>query len=139
MKTNMKFTWLLLLLVFSGIAQANVDLTKTSDLLNFCNAVVHPDSMQDVQRKPIFRNGCVGYINGWLGGIEGVLVPDDKGILGTVTFEGGVTSLQVTKVFVLYMENHPEEENKPAHIVLWHAMLDSKLVTLVAPGKDTVK
>jgi hypothetical protein len=37
------------------------------------------------------------------------------------------------------MENHPEEENKPAHIVLWHAMLDSKLGTLIVPGKDTVK
>ena len=53
--------------------------------------------------------------------------------------EDGVTALQAAKVFVLYMENHPEEENKPRQVALMHAMLNAGLVSLGSPGKDKGK
>jgi hypothetical protein len=72
-------------------------------------------------------------------GVEDTLVSDDKGFLQTVTFEDGVTPIQMAKVFSLYLDNHPEEENKPAQVALMHAMLNSGLVALVSPGKDKGK
>ncbi len=44
-----------------SIVPANAEYTKASSLLSFCNAVVHPDSIQNAQQTPIFHNGCVGY------------------------------------------------------------------------------
>jgi hypothetical protein len=82
---------------------------------------------------------CAAYMAGWYFGVEGTLVTDDKGFLQTVTFEDSIKSSQMAKVFVLYLENHPEEENKPAHVALMHAMLNAGLVTLESPGKDNGK
>ena len=67
------------------------------------------------------------------------MIPDDKGFLQTAVLEDGVTAVQMAKVFVMYMESHPEEENKAAHVALMHSMLDSKLLTLVPYGKDKAK
>jgi hypothetical protein len=46
---------------------------------------------------------CYGYMTGWANGIDGALVPDDKGVLATATFEEGVDVPQMIKVFVLYL------------------------------------
>jgi hypothetical protein len=136
MKTYTKFSWLLFLLV--SIAQASGESMKASGLLNVCIAVAHPN-VQIPEMEAVHRPLCTGYMNGWLGGIEGVLIPDDKGFLQTVTLEDGVTGLQMAKVFVLYMENHPEEENKPAHVALMHALTNAGLVSLESPGKEKSK
>lgn len=141
MKTSMKFAWPLLLLVFSGLAQANnTDNLKANKLVDVCRnwAATAPD--KPTKPDDIYHQGaCAGYMAGWSGGVEGSTQPDDKGFLGVVTFEDGVTSLQLAKVFVLYMENHPEEENKPAHVALLHAVSNAGLFTLVSAGKDNGK
>lgn len=137
MKSCVRFAWPLLLLVFSGIAQAEI---KASGLHDVCKnwTATYPDKA--TAPLNIYRQGgCQGFIDGWSAAVAGTLIPDDNGILGTVTFESGVTTIQTAKVFVLYIENHPEEENKPAHVALMHAMLDAKLVTQVSPGKDNGK
>lgn len=136
MKTSIKFAWLALLL--SGIAQGTADPMKASGLLNVCIAVAHPNT-QNPQVEPIHRPLCTGYMSGWLGGVDGAMTADEKGFVQIVSIEDGVSPVQMAKVFVLYMENHPEEENKDAHVALMHALLDAKLVTLVSPGKDTGK
>jgi hypothetical protein len=50
-----------------------------------------------------------------------------------------VTNLQMAKVFLLYMDNHPEGENKPAHLALTHAISNAGLFSLASPGKDPGK
>jgi hypothetical protein len=72
-------------------------------------------------------------------GIGGALITDDKGFVQTVSVEDGVTAPQAAKVFVIYMGNHPEEENKPRQVALMHAMLNAGLVNLESPGKDKGK
>jgi hypothetical protein len=37
-------------------------------------------------------------------------MPDEHGFVGVINFEDGVTGLQMAKVFVLYIENHPERK-----------------------------
>jgi hypothetical protein len=85
-----------------------------------------------------FRNAtwCQAYIGGYGAGIKGAMGADDKGIMGTYTIEQGVTPPQVVKVFKQYIANHPEEENKPAGDVLYHAMTSSGLLTVVVEKKS---
>jgi hypothetical protein len=122
MKTYIRFACLLVLL--SGVAQAD---NPARGLIAQCNTAVS-GSMPPPAIK------CLTYIDGWLDGISGMFTPDDNGNLQTITIEDGVTTLQVAKVFLAYMQNHPEDENKPRQVALWHAMLNAKLVTLVAPA-----
>jgi len=130
----MKFVWPMLLL--SGIAQAGMDGTKASGLRDSCKAwTVRYPAKAALPLDGFTEGACRGYIAGWASAMEGTMVPDDNGILGTVTFESGVTDIQMAKVYVLYIEHHPEEENKPSHVALIHSMLDAKLVTIVAPVK----
>jgi Rap1a immunity proteins len=139
MKISLKSVWpVTLLAALSGIAQANSDTIKASALRDVCKnwadtAPAKPTALSDVYREGV----CKGYMAGWLSGMEGAMVTDDKGFMQTVRFEEGVTGVQMAKVFVLYMQNHPEEENKPAHVALTHAMTDAQLISLVSPGKDT--
>jgi hypothetical protein len=130
---------LLLLLTLQGIAIAK---TTAADLKVPCSAWIANFQVPIPQQTPFqsYQAGkCAGYLGGWQMGVEGTLVSDDKGLLQTVTFEDGVTPIQMAKVFSLYLDNHPEEENKPAQVALMHAMLGSGLVTLVSPGKDNGK
>lgn len=85
-----------------------------------------------------FRNAtwCQAYIGGYGAGIKGAMGADAKGIMGTYTIEQGVTPPQVVKVFKQYIANHPEEENKPAGDVLYHAMTSSGLLTVVVEEKS---
>jgi hypothetical protein len=139
MKTRMKFISLLLLLTMSGIVSAK---TTAADLQVPCKAWI-PNFQIAITQQTAFQSyqagKCAGFVGGWQMGVEGTLAADDKGFLQTVTFEDGVTAIQMAKVFSFYMDNHPEEENKPAQVALMHAMLDAKLVTLVSPGKDVGK
>ncbi len=137
MKTFLKFIWVLLFVSSAWAenptnAHGSTEPVNAGLLHNICKRWIAaaPD-------KPVgFDNVCQGYLNGWSWGVEGLLMPDDHGFVGVINFEDGVTGLQMAKVFVLYIENHPEEENKPAHVALMHSMLDAKLVTLTSPGKD---
>ena len=139
MKTHMKLACLLLLL--SGVAQANnTDKLKAVKLVEVCKNWAATARDKPTKPDDIYRQGlCEGYMLGWSWGMEGQMMPDEKGFVGTVTFEDGVTNLQLAKVFVLYMDNHPEEENKPAHVALLHAISNAGLFNLVSPGKDTGK
>jgi hypothetical protein len=139
MKSWISLCGTLLLLVAAGVAQnptnghgqANVEPVKAGTLQGVCKRWI-----ASVQDKPAgLDNACQGYMIGWSWGVEGTMTPDNNGFVGTVTFEDGVTGVQMARVFVLYIENHPEEENKPAHVALMHAMLDARLVTLSSPGK----
>jgi len=133
MKTYyVRFVWLLLCLVPSQLAQAG---NPAIGLFNQCKVAVDPAA--NMVLPPAHK--CLSYIDGWMEGIGGALVTDNKGFVQTVSIEDGVTALQAAKVFVIYMENHPEEENKPRQVALMHAMLNAGLVNLESPGKDKGK
>ena len=112
MKTYARLAWLLFVLSLT-VGMATAEAGKASGLLNVCNAVVHPNT-QNAQAEAVHRPMCTGYMMGWLGGVEGVMTTDEKGFVQNVSIEDGVTPTQMAKVFALYMEAHPEEENKPA-------------------------
>jgi hypothetical protein len=72
-----------------------------------------------------FKAGqCAGYLQGWLEGIgwasEGYpFLPENESI----------TVGQISRVFILYVEKHPEKENSLAFTVVLDAMMDAKLIS----------
>jgi PEGA domain-containing protein/Ssp1 endopeptidase immunity protein Rap1a len=102
---------------------------SASYLANQCQNASSPDFTSSANPANAW---CRGYMSGWYRGVQDTLTYNDKGVLSTVTFEEGVAGAQIAKVFVIYMANHPEEENKPSHVALMHAMLDDGLVSLPA-------
>ena len=141
MKTYTKFVWLLLLLAASGIAQASPNQWTAVALRGQCKLTLNPPNFESTEQAMAWQARsapCIDYIIGWAGGIEGTLVLDAKtNTLETVAWEDGVKANQIAKVYLIYLQNHPEDENKPAHVALMHAMLDAGLVTLVSRGKDS--
>ena len=70
---------------------------------------------------------CVGYIGGWIDGVNGVFVKVE-GKFVMVVFAKDVTVPQVIRVFSKFITEHPEFENKGADEVLPSVLLASKLM-----------
>ena len=73
---------------------------------------------QGVPKNTFGHGSSMGYMIGWKDATENP----------SVVFEDGVTNEQMAKVFMVYMQNHPEEENKPLSDVLMRAMENAGLV-----------
>jgi len=78
---------------------------------------------------------CLSYIQGWAQGIEGAMGANDKGVLGTYTFLGEPTCEQIKEVFLRYLSKHPEEAKARAGDVLYHAVTQAGLLTVVTAQK----
>lgn len=107
----------------------------------------------DCQSKTHKADLCLGYAHGYMDGITGMRVSTDDGTVSKVSFDG-VTTSQVIKVVVAYIDRHPEILRKPISDVFLDAVLEAKLfvfttekqqrpcrddVRLVVPTKTMVK
>jgi hypothetical protein len=79
---------------------------------------------------------CLGYMLGYMEGVNDMMVVIDK-VLVTVVFREGVTPGQMARVYVIYMAKHPEEETNSAAQTVTNAMFDAKLVTVVPVKSET--
>ena len=72
---------------------------------------------------------CTGFIEGWWEGATSVLVriPSPTQNPFRLAIEKGVSVAQICKVFVKYMDKHPEKEHETAGLVLMDALVDAKL------------
>jgi Rap1a immunity proteins len=145
-----KFALLILSFVLSGIAQASldVDLKSTGGQLAgtckvwttwFANGRPALPFGTDAMKTSVEFARCMEYMVGWESAMEGMLAPNDKGELRVATFESGITAQQMAKVFVHYIDEHPEEENKPSHTALRHAMENSGLLNWRTPERGSRK
>jgi PEGA domain len=131
---KMKLSWLLLLFALSGVAHA----ANNGVLLAVQCRVAIQAGGTGALPPPAWK--CLSYLDGWLEGLDGALVTDDKGVLQTVAVGDGVTAIQAASAYVQYMDNRPEEKNNPRQLALWHAMLDAGLVRMkpnASPAGDT--
>jgi hypothetical protein len=72
---------------------------------------------------------CLGYVSGWADGILGMQMTI-KGKVVQVQFADDVSAGQIIHVFIKYVKDHPEIENKPAYAVLAMSMIDAKIMGL---------
>lgn len=69
---------------------------------------------------------CVSYAHGYMDGISGMRVGTDDGIVSTLNFDHMTTS-QVIRVVVAYIDRHPEILHNPIREVFLDAVVDAKL------------
>ena len=74
---------------------------------------------------------CIGYINGWFDSIEGAYVPNDDGSLSQYRLSNDVTVGQIMRLYVKYVNDHPEIEQKTSAEVLAIALLTNNLAKIV--------
>jgi hypothetical protein len=71
---------------------------------------------------------CLGYMTGWLQGVNGLSWADSSHKPHRISFAEGVTVGQMSRVFYAYVAKHPETENLQASLTLIDAMTDANLL-----------
>ena len=113
-------------LALSSIAKANL---TSGELRANCEEAekIHGDQSGNGTLGGI----CLGFIQGFVEtlnlGMKNYIVADGR--VFAVTMQDGVTTGQMVRVYLKWITNHPEEENKPAIQSLELALLESKLAT----------
>jgi Ssp1 endopeptidase immunity protein Rap1a len=74
---------------------------------------------------------CMGYVTGWMDTVNEQLTCED-GRLYTLKFVGDMKVGQVIKVFLQYIDSHPEHEQELAAHVLERALGEKKMIAAVA-------
>jgi hypothetical protein len=122
MKTAVATIALLISLLFCG-SSAFASTFTAGDLQESC-----PASFGDVAKLKPSNVLCIGYIAGWLDGINGSMVKTDDGKLVMFQLAPKVTTKQVIAVFLKYMEAHPEVQNKDGEDILIAALTEVRLI-----------
>ncbi len=76
---------------------------------------------------------CIGFVAGWQEGTEGAVIKIDN-VFHLMNFESGTKVGQLVRVFIVYIKQHPEFENKLADFALGGAAVDAKLLALKPVG-----
>jgi len=108
------------------------------ELRTSCLTVAIPDNVATQEQEAVYGL-CLGYIDGvteglvaWYIDLPGATVPG----IYSYTFAPGVTLGQEERVFVQYMEAHPEREKEYAPLVLRDALCGAGLISEVrVPNK----
>jgi len=109
-------------------------LRTARSLRDVCQAVVRVDTAKDTNdsrriKDTDFQNAghCFGYITGWMDTApEGLQCYDGR--LYSLKFIGTLKISQVMRVFLQYVENHPEREQQGAAAVLTRALAEKNMV-----------
>lgn len=69
---------------------------------------------------------CVFFVDGWAAAVDGSIFRDEGNFL-RARFVDGVETGQIIRVFVKYINSHPEYETKEAAYTLSLALIEAKL------------
>lgn len=129
----MKLFIIFVLLTASATATTN---TTARDLFNNCRelryATTHSlKDIPDIRSKGAEFGLCLGYMTGWLDGFSATGTLCESKVCYDSVLADDLTVGQITRVFVQYMDKHPEQENEPAVWVLTEALHDAGLYNSV--------
>lgn len=139
---------LILLFVLSGTLAAR-DVSKAGTLRDMCVSAQRyiagseVTDIYDPETKKIIPvtseyGQCIGYINGWVDVIEGAYVPNDDGSLSQYRLSNDVTVGQIMRLYVKYVNDHPEVEQKTSAEILAIALLTNDLAKIVPFKKPLI-
>jgi hypothetical protein len=134
--------FVLLIGLFAIPAQAQKSEYKASQLLDECRidaritaASAAGKNVENTTPSEAISIGfCIGFIVGVTDGELGTYSVVD-GVVYVLTTPEGYTSGQLTKVFMKYMETHPEMLDKEAEIAILYAVLDARILRPKEVGK----
>jgi hypothetical protein len=89
-------------------------------------------------KDALMRGLCIGYFTGVADASSGLDITMDNGDIVKVIYADGVTVQQCIHVFVKYVSEHPEIENKPASGVYVDALVKAKLIGFQRVAKKAV-
>ena len=107
----------LILLMQPGIAQTQEDTTSGSFYLRACNEMLKFDNGGEYVPFP------VGLCTGFVLGSNGVYQIWEYVDGGAICIPKGASAGQLARVFVKYLDAHPEKLHNPAAILYYKAML----------------
>jgi Rap1a immunity proteins len=122
MKMKLLFATLLLA-VFAIPAKA----ATAGEMMQSCRAFATPNGKPNTTDEAVGAVFCVAYISGYMDGVDGMSLVEDDVVL-TIHFANDVTIFQVIRVFVKYMNAHPESENKPVVEILPKSLVEAKIM-----------
>jgi hypothetical protein len=123
MKFKMFFAALALSLAFASQSRATtIDTAKK--LADACSEMTNPN--RDIN-SAYALGMCQGYVIGLLDGVVGMSI-EIKGEFFDVILADNATYGQCARVFIKYVHEHPDVENKPSLDVMTNALLDAKLL-----------
>jgi hypothetical protein len=127
-----------LLIVFLCIVASGSALAapiSTTALKADCDAYVRFDQSQ----QPTFgASYCMGYVLAFTEAAAGDMGRNPDGTFFECNWADGVSADQVTRVFIKYVNDHPESLNKRALETLWRATAESGLRTATPLAKTIV-
>jgi hypothetical protein len=104
----------IILATFASVSQAAVPAGKLRDLCT--------------EKDSASVGVCAGYVAGFLDTLDGLDLHFPKGDNMEVVFADDITVGQLLRVFVKYVNEHPEVENKSANVVLVTSLIEAKLM-----------
>ena len=127
--------YLIVLLLSSSSAVADSSFTA-GELMKDCKA--DTTKLTSTLDDHYSRGVCAGYILGWMdASTDSVILTKDGP--ATVAFEDGVDVGQIKRVFMKYIDEHPEVEHEPASRTLPKIMQEAHLAHAVAVKQPLVR
>ena len=143
MKRILPIVGFLMFTLFGTMAQAQ-DSNSTAYLQKACQAAVRIDVAQaagDTSQVPTldYVNSmyCIGYVNGVRNALAGADFVGSDGQVYTLVYPTDIGTEQVYRVFLKYVEAHPEELNKASVITVFEALVDADLIEKQAVKRST--
>ena len=128
--------------VLCGAVNANAQADVTSAKYRVDTCAFNDKPAQDLTTDEVLLNGlCTGVFFGYMDIYDNqtIMCTADKGNYPcNVVYSDGVTVGQTIRVFVKYVKEHPECENKPAREVYIEALVAAGLVKII-PAFDKSK
>ena len=119
-----------ILFLFSFIPSAKAGAMTAGQLNTECKAAAiwsAPNSSPD-EKGAVSSGLCTGFMIGFLQTAPGLCTYDSEtGKTQVIMMADDVTPGQIERVFLKYMSEHPEDENKPAYVGVVHALANAKL------------
>ena len=131
----MKFKMLFAAIVFAVAVSSTHANVTAGDLAGDCKATVkvirNPEALKTLTPAEALDDGlCVGYVKGFMDGVDGMLGANEDGSFNQFAFVKGTTPGQVIEAFFSLMEAYPEQAKEDPSVMVFLAAVKAKLATV---------
>jgi hypothetical protein len=128
----------LLFVVLSLLATSTLFAQKANEMRKNCISL---NTGMDATPATINADGaeCLGFMEGWEQGVNGLHWVDNKGNDKVISLAGELTISQMSRMFVVYLDKHPEMDNKTTDFVLTKALVEAGMLALTNPPVQPVE
>jgi hypothetical protein len=128
------------ILMLSSLAQANSTISTIELYHNCQDAIKDLDGQSVTPAEQRHAWNCVGFFQGWVTAEQGsLLLGDDMKTPVRIVFSDDTTFEQDIRVFVKYLDNHPDLLSQDPHIAICEAFYKSNIMSNRAVAAKTLR